>query len=270
MVTQNQPMISEATLADIMNKATAAGGPANASAAVSAEPEPSVKTNNEPSNPDDLDSAGTVYDPSIHTKSRAKRKNGEWKLRPNVAKRDGASGRPAPAAAAAPPNRPPQQMAPSGPSTLGGAPEGEGAPETDNAEAVAEMTLEACKAAARPIVKAAVGGHVVFLGKDWETDSKELDELVMATALYFYQTGQMVNMPPWMGLAVAYGYYAAPRFQRTSTRERIAGIFAPVARWWKSRRNEVKEAVESAKDKATEGASGAPGGFMKGGAFAGL
>lgn len=255
MATENQHLISEASLAEIMNKASGAGTSANPPASEEAEPAQSAVVAKETSTGGELDSAGVAYDPAIHTKSRAKRKNGEWKLRPNVTKSEAVQAAPRPAPS---PNRPPPQMAPAGVSTLGGADAGEGEPEQDNSEALQEMTLDACKAAARPLVRGVLAGHVVFLGEDWETNDKEFDELVMACALYFYQTGQMVNMPPWLGLAVAYGSYAAPRFQRKTTRTRLAGLFAPIANFWKRRRDSVKTTVDSAKAKASKPGDSTP------------
>lgn len=166
----------------------------------------------------ETDSAGVAYDPAIHTKGRAKTRDGRWRK--------------------APPGRPKadaQAPRPASKSTIGGLPVGGAspAPEGEGAESGgAGMSLAAYRAAAAQVVGAAVGLHALALGEDWLAGEPEMRGLVDATAAYFVATGQTINLPPWVGLAGAYVAYAGPRFQKPKTLSRLTGYWKTVRKFW--------------------------------------
>lgn len=177
----------------------------------------------------ETDSDGEPWDPEIHTAGRTKTAAGKWRRKPTGRPRKDA-GAPSPQAKSVVGGKP-----------LGGtspAPEGEGAPAT-----APGLTLAECRAVAQQAVGAAVGVHAMAFGEDWLVSQPEAEGLINATAAYFMATGQMVNLPPWVGLAGAYLGYAAPRFQKPNTKKRIATYFGKVRKIWEKVRPRPKPPI---------------------------
>jgi hypothetical protein len=170
----------------------------------------------------ETDSAGTPYDPAVHTKGKTKTKDGIWRKRP-PGRPEGSGKAPTPAAK----------------STLGGFPEGTGPRPSPAGEGEGNAPGAApaapsvnYRAAAAQIVGATVGLHSMVLGEDWLAQEPEMKMLVDATEAYFVATGQSVNLPPWIGLAGAYMVYSAPRFQKPKTVNRLKAYFETVRKFW--------------------------------------
>jgi hypothetical protein len=62
-------------------------------------------------------------------------------------------------------------------------------------------------------------GSILF-GEEWNPKPGELESLSTAFTEYYIATG-CPNMPPWLGLSIAVGGYAVPRFFMPGTQERI-------------------------------------------------
>lgn len=70
-------------------------------------------------------------------------------------------------------------------------------------------------------------GRSVF-GSEWEMLGDEKPNLESAFRDYYYATG-VIKIPPWLGLTIAIGSYAIPRFQMPGTQARIGKVIALIS-----------------------------------------
>lgn len=101
------------------------------------------------------------------------------------------------------------------------------APTSANVPLTASAGLSS-EAAARQFTNAFISGGVMIFGADWEPEDKsEPQELKNALKDYFDADG-VPNIPPWFGVALAFGTYSAKRLTKPTIMEKIGAIFHKV------------------------------------------
>lgn len=88
----------------------------------------------------------------------------------------------------------------------------------------------ACKNAAIVTVKSIVLlGYAIGGEEEWKPEENEMIAMNMAWTDYYMSQGIM-NLPPWLGIVIATGAYAAPRLSKPKTSSRLKEIFGGVSR----------------------------------------
>lgn len=172
----------------------------------------------------DVDSAGTPWDPKIHEAARGKKSDGTWRRkrgRGAAGASDGASGKPGGL------NLPQPPQSPQPPAHL-----------ADAAAFVGMIT----------------GGHAMLLGKHWLPGADEHPVLVESTRQYLEATGG-IQLPPWLGLAGAYLVYASSRFHHVDTKKRVSDTFGKISLWWKKTFKRDKQKMDPTSGKTPPAAA---------------
>jgi hypothetical protein len=78
-------------------------------------------------------------------------------------------------------------------------------------------------------------------GEEWKPikSAEGVDERKIQTdawTAYFVATGK-VDFPPWLGLTIALGSYAMPRFAMPNTQKRVLSVKERLALWWIRRKD---------------------------------
>lgn len=98
------------------------------------------------------------------------------------------------------------------------------APMSANAPSTVSAGLSS-EAAARQFTNAFISGGVMIFGADWEPEDKsEPQELKKALQDYFDADG-VPNIPPWFGVALAFGAYSAKRLTKPTILEKVGQFF---------------------------------------------
>ena len=168
-----------------------------------------------------VDSAGTPFDPKIHTGSKLK--NGTWRTRKN-AQAAGSS----------------KVVKPRGKNSS--------TPDAAAAEAAAAKNAAEAKAAGIMAATAMFSLGRAFGGDEWKPDdAAEFTFQSEAWGNYFLAKG-VYDVPPGLALCIAIGGYVGPRLTRPKTSQKVAGIKKWVALRvvrWKLTRALKREGIQA-------------------------
>lgn len=92
---------------------------------------------------------------------------------------------------------------------------------------VAAQELQYKNAAAVTVQSLVILGYCIGGVDEWKPENDELIAMQLAWTEYYKAKG-ITDMPPWIGVAIATGGYAMPRFSKPKTKERLTAIFAGI------------------------------------------